>query len=152
MLGHRIASLLCFNWADVRRLWSFQDLVTSCVLNPWRSDPRFSPAWLRCCNFACFGRFVFSFFVMIWTWSSCGWYKNSVPFHFILLGGKAHLVSWAKQMTLTLCWLTMMQILILGLTQNTKPQCLQASAFRQTTLILLSNDNSEKQGFPEMPG
>lgn len=34
MLGHRIASLLRFNWADVRLLWSFQDLVTSCVLKP----------------------------------------------------------------------------------------------------------------------
>lgn len=34
MLGHRIASCLRFNWADVRLLWSFQDLVTSCVLNP----------------------------------------------------------------------------------------------------------------------
>lgn len=34
MLGHWIASLLRFNWADGRLLWSFQDLVTSCVLNP----------------------------------------------------------------------------------------------------------------------
>ncbi len=34
MLGHWIASLLRFSWADVRLLWSFQDLVTSCVLNP----------------------------------------------------------------------------------------------------------------------
>lgn len=34
MLGHRIASLLCFNWADVNLLWSFQDLVSSCVLHP----------------------------------------------------------------------------------------------------------------------
>lgn len=32
MLGHWIASLPRFNWADVRFLWSFQDLVTSCVL------------------------------------------------------------------------------------------------------------------------
>lgn len=34
MLGHRIASLLCCNWADGSLLWSFQDLVTSCELNP----------------------------------------------------------------------------------------------------------------------
>lgn len=34
MLGRRIASLPRFDWADVRRLWSFQDLVTSCVLKP----------------------------------------------------------------------------------------------------------------------
>lgn len=31
-LGHKIASLLRFSWADVRLLWSFQDLVTSFVL------------------------------------------------------------------------------------------------------------------------
>lgn len=34
MLGRRIASLPRFDWADVRRLWSFQDLVTSCVFKP----------------------------------------------------------------------------------------------------------------------
>lgn len=34
ILEHRIASLQRFNWVDVRLLWSFQDLVTSCVLKP----------------------------------------------------------------------------------------------------------------------
>lgn len=53
------------------------------LLNPW-SDPLISSTCLQCCNLACFGRFIFCFCVMIWTWSSCGWYKNSVPFHFIL--------------------------------------------------------------------
>lgn len=63
ILGYRIASLLRFSWVDERLLWSFQNLVASCVLEP----VKFSLLLHITCvlQFVCCGRLIFSFFFMI---------------------------------------------------------------------------------------
>lgn len=102
MLGRWIASLLCFDWADVFfgrfRIWLLLAVFSFLFFQKTKKN-------LEVILFFLFLRCVFSvvawlFFlrvclqflcVMIWTWSSCGWYKNSVLFHFILQRRKEQL-------------------------------------------------------------